>query len=247
MFTNTTHKVPSMENSYILLWTALESIMGQRDKRSDIDVIKENVSKTISIGAVGRRINGFTERYLMMKEKMCWNILDMDNVFLDTKEGGAKWLEWLIKKYDDKDLDDPFVMLKTCPLLCKIYRDLNENLFKNNDLVVITKNSRRKVEYQLERLYLMRNSIVHSGKFNKNNSYLWGYLEWYIGKLLAQFIVLLSEISIVKGENVRDNIFAYMQGQYDSIINYLEVNGDEEITLENILASQITDFPILSF
>jgi hypothetical protein len=41
------------------------------------------------------------------------------------------------------------------------------------------------MEYQLDRIYLHRNQIVHSAKFINEYTNLWSHLEWYLGKLLA--------------------------------------------------------------
>jgi hypothetical protein len=49
-FYNLARNVPSVENSYILLWTALESLMGLRTEKADIEIVKDNVSEAMGLG-----------------------------------------------------------------------------------------------------------------------------------------------------------------------------------------------------
>lgn len=242
--------VPSLETSYILLWTSLEGMMGIKSNKSDIETIQENVAKTLAIGAVCRRIKGTVQRLIATLEANSWQLrVTPPSSSENTEQGIYDWIEWLIAQYTKDDPNDPYHILKHDPLLCKQYMIINEEWKKNNDLIKIINNSKLKSEYQLERLYLKRNQIIHKGKLENLRECFWNHLEWYVGKILCQVIISLGEIhntsDISSVNEPIDLVFKNLIKQYDNTINYLSSNNNQSITVNSFKISEMAKFSAL--
>lgn len=238
----------SIENSYILLWTALESLMGLRTNNSDISDVTENVKRAITLGAVGRRVSSFAlrlhlacSRISQYNQNMEYYQIPVDSPF--TTQGLINWFTWLTADKKNQH-DDPFNFLFIDPLLAKNYRYINEDWETFDHLRKIIDNSQKSVEYQLDRLYFLRNSITHSGRAGKLGETLWVHLEWYLGKLLAQSLEILSN-SQINNANIEPKDLIWSEIRRKSIITdqYLLNNKTVKLTSEKIRESGIFDFP----
>lgn len=54
----------SIENSLSLLWTSLETLLPYRLMNNDIENVQYFVSKSLSIGAIGREVTSFASRFI---------------------------------------------------------------------------------------------------------------------------------------------------------------------------------------
>jgi len=245
--------VPVIENSYILLWTSLESLMGLRTNEADILTIKKNVSCTLALGAIGRRVNATIQRMRNTSNANGWSKEYSPRDDKSANEfdatGLCHWISWITDQNIKNSPDDPFDDMKSEPLLCKQYRDINENWKKLKDLHSVITLSQQNLDYQLDRLYQTRNRIVHSGRFGRSGNYLWIHLEWYVAKLLAVSILILDNLSfdLELDANPRDIVFGCLRGQYESSMDYLERHKDKIINFDDLLSSGITRFPVLCF
>jgi hypothetical protein len=247
--------VPTIENSYILLWTSLESLMGLRtkEKEADIFTIKENVSSTLALGAIGRRVNATIQRMKTTANANSWpkkyTPRDDKSAIEFEAIGLCHWISWITDQNIANSPDDPYKDMESEPLLCKQYLDINQNWKKLNDLHSVITLSHKNLDYQLDRLYQTRNRIVHSGRFGRSGNYLWIHLEWYVAKLLAVSILILDNLSfdLDLEANPRDIVFGCLRGQYKSSIDYLERHKDKIINFDDLLSSGITRFPVLCF
>jgi hypothetical protein len=245
--------VPVIENSYILLWTSLESLMGLRTNEADILTIKKNVSSTLALGAIGRRVNATIQRMKNTSNANGWKKIYSPSDDKSANEfdatGLCHWISWITDQNIKKSPDDPFDDMESEPLLCKQYRDINENWKKLKDLHSVITLSQPNLDYQLDRLYQTRNRIVHSGRFGRSGNYLWIHLEWYVAKLLAVSILILDNLSfdLELDANPRDIVFGCLRGQYQSSMDYLERHKDKIINFDDLLSSGITRFPVLCF
>lgn len=225
----------SLENSISLLWTSLESLVPYRLFSSDIENVQHFVSKSMSIGAIGRDISSFAFRY--KDASVFHNIneaeIGIDSELLFTSEGFTKWAIWLSQSNYSLPQRDPFDILKPISnLLCKQYCCLNELYSGKNgmliqDLIDRIERSKKSIEYQLDRIYLHRNQIVHSGKVLNEYSNLWIHLEWYVGKILSYCYLKYFKNSNSSLEP--EKIFMELEGYHDSIISYLNSNKDRSL------------------
>lgn len=232
----------SMENSMSLLWTSLESLIPYHPKNNDIDNIQHFVSTFLSVGSIGRQLNSFIIRlrYSNRANDGCLTKIGTNNFSHVYSEKGLKqWLDWLTKIPDPAN--DPFEkMNETSVLLCHQYCNLNEKWGgitdrkdrsikrgKVNQWVDKIENSRISISHQLDRIYLHRNQIVHSGKFINEYSNMWSHLEWYVGKLITYCYIY--HYTTDKSNFTKKEVFFNLEGEVEHIKNLLEANKGKEI------------------
>ncbi|SDG43270.1 hypothetical protein [Epilithonimonas hungarica] len=223
----------SIENSLSLLWTSLETLLPYRMKENDISSIQHFVAKSLSTGSIGRELTAFAMRYVEAN----WNNNNLDslgiytNVFNINSIGLKDYFDFLAKRYDQTN--DPYNVLKAnSNLLCKKFVQLN-NKFNSEASVKFwldkVEASSESISYQLDRIYLHRNQIVHSGKFISEYSNLWSHLEWYVGKLLS-FCVINYLLLEDKSKFSKEDIFYDLEANSENIINILKLNSDKKIS-----------------
>ncbi|REC52949.1 hypothetical protein DRF68_01975 [Candidatus Chryseobacterium massiliae] len=224
----------SIENSLSLLWTSLETLLPYRMKENDISSIQHFVSKSLSTGSPGRELTAFAMRYSEANWNNAYNLdtLGIHTNILNINTTGLKvYFDFLSKDYDQSN--DPYNTLKAnSNLLCKKFIQLNEK-FNSEESVKYWLNkvesSSESIAYQLDRIYLHRNQIVHSGKFISEYSNLWSHLEWYIGKLLAYCVIKYLFLDD-KSKFSKENIFYELEANSENIINILKLNSNKKIS-----------------
>lgn len=225
----------SIENSLSLLWTSLETLLPYRLKSNDIENVQHFVSKSLSIGSIGRQITAFAIRFKMTDKINNDSLKELGiyTSYINFKpEGIKKWVEWLSTEFEDET--DPFSVLKdSSNLLCNTFCQLNDTFTGKNGLKVDywldkIRKSETSISHQLDRIYLHRNQIVHSGKFINEYSNLWNHLEWYVGKLLSYAVlnfILLEDRSKFN----KENIFMKLEADADMVTNLLENHKEKNI------------------
>ena len=221
----------SIENSLALLWTALEALLPYRTYNSDIDNVQNFVSKSLSLGSISRDIYAFAIRFNLTNKKNENKLDSLNPPILETdskSEFIKKWYEWLI---DTTDHEKKFSEIKThSELLAFEYSRVAQPLINGTQKSVKLRieSSHDSMKYQLQRIYLHRNRIIHAGNLVNEYSNLWMHLEWYIGKLLAYAII---KIVIVKHNVNLNDLFIELESDYDYISSYLSMNESKEMSL----------------
>ncbi|WP_421824701.1 hypothetical protein [Flagellimonas oceanensis] len=222
----------SIENSISLLWTALEVLIPYRLKDYDIQNVQHFVSKSLAVGSIGRELVSFVQRFVETNN-MNQNKLSSDTLkaqYLKLTPNSIKlWCCWLCTDYANVRDEDPFEKIKELSnLLCKEYCKLNDLYGKKESSVNYwnrkIQSSRMSIKYQLDRIYLHRNQIVHTGKFINEYSNLWAHLEWYIGKLLAYAIIRSME-----GDKDLEKIFIELHADNEQVVEILQKNKNKGI------------------
>jgi hypothetical protein len=204
IYYNLALRTRSIENSFLLLWTSLETLVPFHEKNSDIESIQEFVSSFLSVGSIGREISSFIRRIKTIK-KIHENVesdlfsdlfkdLKYNNPNLVSKQELKLIYEILSKPYTESTEDKAYEWFKNYSELATCdYLRLNNKYSDRDDKIKYWENkishSKEAIKLQLDRIYLHRNQIVHSGKLINEYSNLWGHLEWYIGKLLSVYII----------------------------------------------------------
>lgn len=218
----------SIENSLSLLWTALETVLPYRIFNSDIECIKHILGKSLSIGAISRDFNSLIERIINLNKQNnnCFNSLGIKNFSeFSTQKGQSQWYNWII---DTSDIDKRFKILSKCSeLLAYEYIDFAKPLSEGKLKWISNRinSSKQSIEFQLQRIYLHRNQIVHSGDMINEYSNLWLHLEWYVGKILY-YSLLKTEISNEK--DTIENAFRELEAEHDYIISYMKKNEEKK-------------------
>lgn len=216
----------SIENSLSLLWTSLESLLPYYSRKSNIESVKEFVSKSLSIGAVSRQLQSFTNRYNSYNQntpnpikvdEWKWKgrilsseeLVDFFNLITNLNDEGATTITSILKDKSN--------------LIAMEFTSLGKPLSSESLFYLKTKieNSEKSIRYQLQRIYLYRNQIVHSGEMINEYTNLWKHLEWYVGKLLFYAV---SEVEIYKNSNSLEDCFRKLEGEMTYLISYLEMN-----------------------
>lgn len=217
----------SLESSLSLLWTSLETLLPYRIATSDIVCVQEFVSKSLSIGAIGRDLFSFIRRIIETNNS---NEKKLSKIFPEkapefSSKGLKAWFEWLI----DGNFETKMVLLKeNSELLTFLFVKLGKS-FSEDDLEWIlnrTKASEESIKFQLQRIYLHRNQIVHSGNFVSEYSNLWLHLEWYVGKLLAYSLIRLE---LLKEKKSLETIFVELESEHNYLMSYLFSNKKKKI------------------
>lgn len=235
----------SIENSISLLWTSLESLIPYHPKANDIDNIQHFVSLFLSIGSIGRQLSSFVVRYRNSNKSNDDNLSKLETNNFDrihTVKGLQQWMRWLTKSYTSKSKDDPFSKInETSVLLCHQYCEINEiwggkyneqekEFHRGKVQLWLDKIERSElsIKYQLDRIYLHRNQIVHSGTFINEYSNMWSHLEWYVGKLLTYCYLYHYETKGI--QFTQKDVFMKLEGEVEHIKNILINNKNKDIT-----------------
>jgi hypothetical protein len=214
-------------------------------KDNDIMNVQYFVSKSLGIGVIGREITSFATRYSNCNwiNNKCFDSLGILTNYINYNSDGLKiYLNWLSTNFEEQN--DPFTVLKeNSNLLCYDFCKLNDNYTGKNKTTVqywIDKinSSEESISYQLDRIYLHRNQVVHSGKFINEYSNLWNHLEWYVGKLLS-----LCVIKYLKSKDIKDidksDVFYELEAYCDNLKNQLKLNSGKKISEINHLYDEI--------
>lgn len=225
----------SIENSLSLLWTSLETLLPYRMKDNDIMNVQYFVSKSLGVGTIGRELTAFVERYANCNRlnNRCFDVIGIHTNYINyTSEGLKIYMNWLGTVFTDGN--DPFEIIKeNSNLLCYDFCSINDKYTGKNNITVqhwIDKieSSEELISFQLDRIYLHRNQIVHSGKFINEYSNLWNHLEWYIGKLLSYCV-----INYIKSEDKENynkvEAFYELEAYCDNLKNKLKLNASKRI------------------
>lgn len=229
----------SIENSLSLLWTSLETLIPYRTSENDIDNVKNFVSKSLSLGSVARQLVSFVERMITVNNA---NQFRLDGLGIYCRylkyapNNLSTWANWLCEEYKPGDISDPYTKLKDYSnLLCKQYCTLNDQFTGGSGATVDTliqriRVSEESIRFQLDRIYLHRNRIVHAGEFINEYSNLWSHLEWYVGKLISYSIIN----AIAKGNSNQVDIFTRLEADHQHLLNLLESEKTKKLRIAKI-------------
>lgn len=219
----------SIENSLSLLWTSLESLLPFRVYYSDIECVQDFVSKSLAIGSIVRDIYAFGKRMNFVNNENgnsfeAIGCNSISNCFC--KKGITEWYKWLVEVGNHSE---KFELIKNnSELMAYEYQRIGKPLVegKLSYLKDRIQTSNDSMKFQLQRIYLHRNQIIHSGNLVNEYTNLWSHLEWYAGKLLAYAII---KIEINKSEESLCDLFIEVHSDFDYIMSYLQKNSSKSI------------------
>jgi hypothetical protein len=219
----------SIENSLSLLWTSIESLLPYRIGESDISAIQYLVAKSLSIGAYARDIHSFGVRFRHLNSVNDYSLGDMETrgfAPLHSQDGLINWFDWLL---DEKKVNARFPVIKQySELLGFAYSKLGRPLANGNLNYFLQRiqASELSMKFQLQRIYLHRNQIVHAGNLVNEYSNLWLHLEWYVGKLLAY---TYHSVEVSKMHSSVDSVFRELEADHEYLVSYLSKNKSKRI------------------
>ncbi len=220
----------SIQNSVSLLWTSLESAIPYRTASTDIESVQNFVAKTLALGALIRDIHSFAIRFQRVNEENA-NVLNEIGENLPTcttQKDILEWFNWLSE--DNREVQNKRVLLlsKYSNLLAYRYSNLGTliSIGTCKDLLNRINASHDSIVYQLQRIYLHRNQIVHAGDLVNEYMNIWIHLEWYVGKILSYSII---NCELIKNDRLTHDLFLNVESDYDYLKSYLEKNPNRPI------------------
>lgn len=219
----------SIENSLSLLWTAIEALLPYRVGGNDITSIQHILGKSLSIGGFSRDIHSFAHRFMVsskVNDGCLKTIITKSLKPCYSSEALSEWYKWIKNAGGDMK---KFDQIKECSnllayQLAKLGRPICEGnldfLLKRLD------SSEQSIRFQLQRIYLHRNQIVHAGDLVNEYSNLWTHLEWYVGKLLAHSYY---SCVIKCPSKSLESIFRELEADHNYLRSYLEKNKNKAI------------------
>lgn len=231
----------SADNSFMLMWTALESMMGLKGTQNDISVVRNNAGSLFSMSALGRRVFSISRLLRLGNAKYQWWQPTWPDELDYTERSFCDWTQWLIEHIEG-DPDDPYPHIQIEPLVSRQYLRFNEGHRTCKDVREKVERSYNNVNYQFERLYLTRNRIVHSGEFQDHSKGLWSHLEFYCSRILVTGIEGLLNGTISKQEPW-DDLFSQVRVANNAALEYLKESKVERVTTGRLLAAGLFRFP----
>jgi hypothetical protein len=220
-----------IENKLLNLWTAIETLI-PKDIECGHDRIVQIINSIVPFQTI-EYINKLVEQagsdfwyFDQFKSKKIIN-----SVILESKEDRFTSLAALIMTAENESKrTQVYAVLNTYPLLRWRLFILNRELSNGKFAKKLIERHKQKVEWQLRRIYRVRNLIVHSGKMPSYTNILVENLHNYFDNFLNYIIdIAISENRI----QAIDEAIIDCEIQYDNLIASLDKIGETPINLNN--------------
>lgn len=211
------------EEKYMNLWVALESLARTKMFSDIISNVKQTVPAAMSRRYIYRIVRNYVEDCIR-----CKVLFDFPECPIDMKqETKQKLVQETIEVFRNEKLYQ--MLLKKCEVnsLLKyrtenVYRILSDKKILKDKV----KNHHDRVEWQIQRLYRIRNEIVHSALQNETSlityiEHLYDYLSVYI----TEIVTCLSE----GREGTLEEVLAMIKDNYDVFMALIDKNEDNII------------------
>lgn len=220
------------EEKYMNLWVALESLARTRMYSDIITNVKKTVPAAMSLRYIYRIVRNYVEDCIR-----CRVVFDFPEHCIDMKqETKQKLVKETIEVFRDSELYD--LLLQKCKVNSllryrteRVYEILNDSKM----LKTKVKNHHDRIEWQIQRLYRIRNEIVHSALQNETSlityiEHLYDYLSIYI----TEIVTCMSEGK----EGTLEETLAVIKDNYDVFIALIEQN-DQLLIEEKVVKTGV--------
>lgn len=235
-YANLSRSSMALEEKYINMWVAIESL-----SRSDsFDNIISNIVVTVPNALCLRYIYRIVRNFIEDCDR-CKIDLNFTTQKINTEDNNKEAIvTTMISIFHDKNLYNKlYNKCKVNSLLYYRCDELHKILSDEKALVQKIKNHNQKVVWQLNRLYRIRNEIAHSASSVKMSSIR--YIE-HLYDYLATFVSEIVRFTNLKNLQVQGEIFALINDNYkefEYITGKKKVNNTE---LGKLWTSGIIDF-----
>lgn len=220
------------EEKYMNLWVALESLARTRMYPDIISNVKQTVPAAMSLRYIYRIVRNYVEDCIRCKVEF-----DFPGHYIDMKQDSKqKMVKETIEVFRTPALYNILLQKSEVNSLLK-YR--TETVYKIlNDMGALkdkVKNHHDRVEWQIQRLYRIRNEIVHSALQNETSlimyiEHLYDYLSTYI----TEIVTCISE----RREGTLEEALAVIKDNYDVFIAFMEKN-EYQLINEKVLKTGV--------
>lgn len=186
---NTALSSPDISNAFLNLWSVME-IIGVDEFGGDTSKIKQvlnNIVPVLKRNYVSRVVEELHDYLKANLQQTQYSELMNGIVEEGTEEYKIACLISL-KKYEEVR-QKAYGMLKNYPLIRSRISQLYEDVFKKKKkLVAELKRYGQRLTWHIQRLYRVRNSIIHSGEPDDNMVYLVEHLHSYVDEVVLDII-----------------------------------------------------------
>ena len=220
-----------VENKLLNIWTALETLIPK-----DIDCGDDRVVQIIKALVPFQTLNYINK--LVEQVGSDFGFFDKENskkilssVVLKGKENSFDTLAALIMTSENEDKrKEVYALLNNYPFLKFRLFTLNKILSNGKELNKLIENHKQRVEWQIQRIYRVRNLIVHSGKMPTYTNILVENLHNYFDDFLNYIID-----NAIKEKRIKTINEAILNAEIDcnSLTKNINAIGDNAISLDN--------------
>jgi hypothetical protein len=220
-----------VENKLLNIWTAIETLIPK-----DIDCGDDRIVQIIKALVPFQTLN-YIKKLIEQLGSDFWYFDKISSkkligsVVLKNKENSFHSLAALVMTTENENKrKEVYALLNNYPFLKFRLFTLNKTLSNGKDVNKLIENHKRKVEWQIQRIYRVRNLIVHSGKMPSYTNILVENLHNYFDDFLNYIID-----NAIKEKRIRTINEAILNAEIDcnNLTNNINSIGDNPITLDN--------------
>ncbi|PIC62700.1 hypothetical protein CSV79_15750 [Sporosarcina sp. P13] len=226
-FTRISDESLSPQSAFLNLWIAIESFVRTEEYDGGID----NVRNVLSTSSTHNYLYGLLKNF----------ILDCNRCDLEVEIDGQMKKVGKLVPQDAMlillDSGNEQVIESACRelnlLLAYRYKELKSILKDGKSSSALLKNHKENIEQHVQRLYRIRNSIVHSAEIHYNTNLFIKHLHEYLESIMSVVVYLLEEYPDAKLEE----IFAQVRDSVETTIETLRnsTHLDQETYYELVL------------
>lgn len=204
------------EEKYMNLWVALESLARTKMYPDIISNVKQTVPAAMSLRYIYRVVRNYVEDCIRCKVEF-----DFNNHYIDMKqESKQKMVKETIEVFKNPELYSALLQKTQVNSLLRyrtetVYMILNDmDILKDK-----VKNHHDRVEWQIQRLYRIRNEIVHSALQNETSLIM--YIE-HLYDYLSTYITEIVTCMLERQEGMFEETLAVIKDNYDVFIAFMD-------------------------
>jgi len=227
------------EEKYMNMWIALESL-ARTDMYGDIiSNVKEVLPAALCIRYIYRIIRNFAEDCIRCNVNFDLSSTSI-NLQQDTKRQLVREIISILQ--DDTLSDELKSKLSVSSLLLYRYDSIRPLVTDVSYATKKIENHHKRVKWQLQRLYRIRNEIVHSSLQDETPLTIYvEHLYDYLSAFITEIVICLED----KGLSTLEESFCVIKDSYDVFIEFSK-KGEHNVLKSNVLKSGMIDLLILN-
>ncbi len=211
----------STESKFIHTWIAIEYLLKTGEHGSIIGLIQQYLPKVIAIKYFSKILKNFSSDLKRI------NLIEsIEKKFTISKECGKISLKSIFELLKNKSLVD---FIDDNPLFVERVKNLSDMFNSNNLMKEDLHRHLNDLEWNLQRIYRLRNKIIHSAKTSTNILQLESNLAYYFSII---FEIVLYEAAHSDKKTTIEEILSNYVTKYEFLEHYL---SNEEIEISNII------------
>lgn len=213
------------------LWICLETLLITDSGATHISIVEEYLVKIIINEILESKINNIA--FLLEQ----WNSVKFEEVIMklpDTLKNDrliAVSSIFILKEYKNLAIE-LLNEMNDCPLLRYKIGFIIRNFQNINKILDFFENKKKRIYWNIRRVYRTRNKIVHQGDIGKQNDFIVETVHYYLDSILNSIIVKKLKFNDI---NSIENYLHEINLIYKDYINFIEKQKNVGITNENFI------------